>query len=364
MAIGRAHGDGEFLSAGAVRLYGAYARQDWVQAENITAEYPDGHGELTAFGLIQEDPDRPGRPVVRNPKRALESVLFAQLEEAKHRVALMSALPDLTNQLAGQYAATRLRPGRSSEYLDDQATANSRIQDVVAGAKTEILAAQPGGPRNKAILDEAVCRDTAALDRGLSLRTVYRDTVREDPVTAEYARLMANRAAAGTAQYRTLPGRFERMIIVDREQAFVTDHITGGPAHAAWHVTDRAVIAVLAEMFDQMWLYGQPWTGALRPRHGRAEVDTVCSPDGVRTSTRQRQILRYIAAGVSQPSIARRIGVSKRKLEQEIAALKALWGASTLPELSYQWALSQDRLVDDGDTAAADQPTTDAESAA
>lgn len=354
MAIGRTHCDGEFLSADAVRLYGAYARQDWVQAEIITAEYPNARCELTEFGLIQEDPDRPGKPVARNPKRALENVLFAQLEEASRRVAFMSALPDLTNQLAGQYAASVSRPGRSSEYLDDQAAANSRIQDVVAGAKTEILAAQPGGPRDKAILDEAVYRDAAALDRGVTLRTVYRDTVREHPVTAEYARRMVTREASGSAQYRTLPGKFERMIIVDREQAFVSDHITGGPANAAWYVTDRAVIAVLAETFDQMWLYGEPWAGALCSRRGRLEVDTVSGADGVRTSTRQRQILRYIVDGVSQPSIARRIGVSTRKLEQEIAALKALWGASTLPELAYQWAVSPDHNVDDS------APDTDA----
>jgi sugar-specific transcriptional regulator TrmB len=329
-----------------------------MQAEIITAEYPDAYGELTEFGLIQEDPDRPGKPVARNPKRALENILFAQLEEASRRVAFMSALPDLTNQLAGQYAAAAIRPGRSSEYLDDQTAANSRIQDVVAGAKTEILAAQPGGPRDQRILDQALSRDAAALDRGVTMRTVYRDTVRDHPVTAEYARRMATREAVGSAQYRTLPGEFERMIIVDREQAFVSDHITGGPAHAAWHVTDRAVIAVLASMFDQMWLYGEPWTGALHSRRGRLEVDTVSGTDGVRTSARQRQILRYIADGVSQPSIARRIGVSKRKLEQEIAALKSLWGAATLPELAYHWALSPDHLVDDGPVTAADQPAT------
>ena len=362
MAIGSAHSDGEFLSAAAIRLYGAYARQDWVQAEIITGEYQDAYGELTAFGLIQEDPDRPGKPLVRNPKRALEAVLFAQLEEARQRVAFMSALPDLTNQLAGQYAATTSRPGRSSEYLDDQVKANSRIRDVVAGAKTEILAAQPGGPRDKAILDEAISRDAAALDRGVTMRTVYRDTVRDHPVTSEYARRMVTRETAGCVHYRTLPGKFERMIIVDREQAFVSDHITGGPEHAAWHVTDRAVVAVLAAMFDQMWLYGEPWTGVLRSRRGRQEVDTVSCPDGVRTSARQRQILRYIADGVSQPSIARRMGMSKRKLEQEVAALKALWGASTQPELIYQYALSADRLVDD--SAAVDPSSTAGESAA
>jgi hypothetical protein len=181
----------------------------------------------------------------------------------------------------------------------------------------------------------------------VSLRTIYRDTVRDHPITAEYARIMATRVTGQPAQYRTLPGKFERMIIVDREQAFISDHITGGPEHAAWHVTDRAVIAVLAEVFDNKWLHAEPWTGALRSRRGRLEVDTVSSADGVRTCRRQREILRLIAGGVSQPSIARRLGMSKRKLEQEVAALKGLWGASTLPELAYQWALCPDRHIDD-----------------
>ena len=361
MAIGRAHSDVELLSEGAFQLFGAYARMDWVQAEIITAEYPDAHGELTALGLIQEDLGSNGRPVARNPKRALENVLFAQLDEARRRVAFMSALPELTNRLAGQYAASVSRPGRSSEYIDDQAAANARIRDVVAIAKVEILAAQPGGPRDKTILDQAVSRDAAALDRGVNLRTVYRDTVREHPVTAEYARRMATRDAAGCAKYRTLPGTFERMIIVDREQAFISDHITGGPEHAAWHVTDRAVVAVLAAMFDQMWLYGVPWAGEVSAR-GRAEDGDVLGPDGVRTTARQRQILRYIAADMSQPSIANRLGVSKRKVAEEIAALKTLWGASTLPGLVYQWALSQDRLVDDS-AEGADQPASAAEPA-
>lgn len=335
------------MSTGARSLYGAYARRDWVHAETITGEYPGAHHELLILGLISNDPGHPGKPLVRNPKRALEHVLVTKLEEARQRVAFLSALPDLTKDLAGQYAASTDRPGRSSEYLDNQAAVNARIQDVVAGARTEILAAQPGGPRDKTILDIALSRDTAALDRGVSMRTIYRDTVRDHPVTAEYARIMATRTTGGAAQYRTLPGAFERLIIVDREQAFISDHIVGGPEHAAWHVTDRAVTAMLARLYDTTWMYAQPWTGELRARRGGTGVDSVSSATGVRTTQLDREILRCLSAGVSQPAIARRIGVSKRKLEEQIARLKGLWGVQTLNELVYQWALSPDHLVPD-----------------
>jgi len=57
--------------------------------------------------------------------------------------------------------------------------------------------------------------------------------------------------------------------------------------------------------------------------------------------------MRDVCGGKSQAAMARRFGVSERKLADEIAMLKALWGVSTLPELIYHWALSPDHRVDD-----------------
>ncbi|MFE9812334.1 hypothetical protein [Streptomyces sp. NPDC005548] len=259
----------------------------------------------------------------------------------------MAELPALSQELNRDYRAVQLRASGSSEYLSDPAVVNARLQDVVAGARTEILSAQPGGPRSAELLQSAIARDTAALDRGVVLRTVYRDTVRQHPVTAEYARTMSARTEGRPAQYRTLVGDFERMIIVDRERAFVSDHIvSGSPPHSAWLITDPAVVAVLAKIFDAKWRRGVPWTGELRSLRGRP-VMLGDGSDGVRTDHRQREILRLMCSGVSQPSIARKVGASTRKLEKEIADLKALWGVATLNELIYQFALSPDHAVDD-----------------
>ena len=60
------------------------------------------------------------------------------------------------------------------------------------------------------------------------------------------------------------------------------------------------------------------------------------------------------AAEIAQATVARRLGVSERKLEKEVAGLKALWGVSTMNELIYQWAQSVDNRVDD--SAPADGP--------
>lgn len=359
MAICDTQSGGGFLSANALALYGACARRDIGLVESLVAAHPDAEGELLAWALI-DAPYVPGGPVpaVRDPQGALQRRTDDVLAAAEYQVALLKAMPALSSELTAQYEAVQVHGGGSSVYLDDPGMVNARLQDVVGGARREILAAQPGGPRSTELLELAVDRDTAALDRGVELRTVYRDTVRDHPVTAQYARTMSTRDGGRPAQYRTLEGAFERMIIVDRAQAFVSDHITpGAPAHAAWLVTDPAAVAVLARVFDTTWMRARPWTGQLRARRGGDARDTLgargaAGVDGVRTTRREREILRNLCAGMSQASTARRLGVSERKLADDIAVLKGRWGVSTMNELIFQFAQSVDCRVDDSASTA------------
>lgn len=331
------------MSPTATKLYGAIARQEWEFVDALNADDPAARIELLAWGLISNEE----RPVARDPQHALRTMVSRELEEARRHIDLVATMPELSRDLIREYRQVQLRAGGSSVYLADQETVNARIQDVVAGARREILAAQPGGPRSRQLLEIAVARDTAALDRGVELRTIYRDTVRDHAVTAEYAQTMSARPSGRPARYATLVGDFERMVIVDRETAFVTDHIVAGsPPHSAWLVTEPAVVAVLAKVHDGMWRRAQPWSGEMRERARPGDGAAAC-PGGVRTDRRQRGILRYLCTGTSQTATARKMGVSKRVLEAEIAELKGLWGVRTLNELIFQYALSPDRLVDD-----------------
>ncbi|MEU5742023.1 hypothetical protein ABZ784_29030 [Streptomyces tendae] len=340
------------MSAEALRLFGACAIRDIEQVERITTAHPSAQTELLDWGLITLEDQPGGVPGVRDPKQAVQQRTAELFAEAEARVALLRQLPDIASQLSQHYEAVQLRvAGCASVYLDSGEAANARLQDVVGGAQREILAAQPGGPRDQALLDKAMPRDSAALDRGVVLRTVYRDTVRDHAPTAGYVQAMTNRGPGRSAQYRTLPGKFERMIIVDREAAVVPDYIVAeSPPHAAWLITDPAAVAVLARAFEATWMRARPWMGQLRKRGGDAK-DTLGvygqGLEGVRTTRRQREIMRNLCSGASQTTVARRLGVSERKLADEVAALKALWGVSTMNELIYQWAQSVDNKADD-----------------
>lgn len=332
------------LSDAAKSMYAAIARQEWEFVDKFRAEEPGAQPELLAWGLISDE----NRPALRDPEHAIKQKAHHARAAMRRSMDLIDQLPDLARELGRDYQAVQLRAaGGSSVYLADPAAVNASIQDVVGSAQREILAAQPGGPRKREILETAVSRDSAALDRGVELRTIYRDTVRDHALTAEYARTMSTRTGGRPAQYRTLVGDFERMVIVDREAAFVSDHIVAGsPPHAAWLVRDPAVVAVLASMFDAKWRRSQLWCGELRPRTGSG-VDTVTGAGGVRTGRRQRAILRYLCDGESQATTARKMGISKRKLEEEIAVLKGLFGAQTVAQLTFSFGRSPDCVVDD-----------------
>lgn len=345
-----AEGDrGERWSPEATQLYGAIARQEWDLVDTLQTAHPNARRELLAWGLIGDEE----HPVARDPQQALRTMVTHELQEALRHINLVATMPDLSRDLIREYRQVQLRAGGSSEYLATPEAVNVRIRDVVADARREILAAQPGGPRSRELLAVAVERDAAALDRGIELRTIYRDTVRDHAVTAEYARTMATRTGGRRAEYGTMVGPFNRMIIVDREQAFVPDLIVeGSPEHSAWHVTDRAVVAVLADVYDTYWRRADPWHGELRARRGRLEVDTVSGAGPVATTARQREIMRCLVAGMTQAAVARKIGVPKRTLEDEIAALKRLSGADTAMQLAYWWAHCPDR----DDTGSPDAP--------
>lgn len=357
MAIDTGIDDAGYLSANAVRAYGLIAA-----GADPTDEMPKAVTELEAWGCVTRDPAHGNRPVALDPEVVARRRFDRMLREADARVRELRELPAVMDQLAVRYKAAQLRAGGSSEFLDDPAVVNARLDDVVAGAEWEILAAQPGGPRTAEQLNRSLGRDTAALERGVCKRTLYLETVRDNPVTAEYARRMSTREGK-RAEYRTLVGGFERAIVVDRKTAFVSNHLVpGAPEHAAWQITDAAMVAYIVAEFDARWLRANPWQGELRPRnqhmaHATAAAAVPGGPDagragrdgldGVRTTLRQREILRDMVAGRDQRATAGRLGISVRTVSDQIAELRDLFDAASREELAYKWAFSPDRLVDD-----------------
>lgn len=322
------------LSEDAKELYGRIARGEQTGRSDSEAER-----ELWRWDLVTADPERPDRLVALEPKAPMRRHVKEQAEEIARRAAELAGVPDMAMQLSMHYERARHSPGDACEYVDDPAQVNARIQVAIANAKTELRTAQPRGPRTQELFDIAAERDGRALERGVKMRTLYNDSVRDDEFTRRWATLMTSRGA----QIRTMVAPFERCVIVDRSEAFMSNYvIDGAPPHAAWHVRDEAFVGFMVKIFDETWRRADPWAGDVRAvGHG------VGVGAGPRTTRRQREILRDLCEGQSQEAIAKRLGWSPRAVARELEKLRTLSGARSTYELVYLWALCPDRLIDD-----------------
>ncbi|MEU9578836.1 hypothetical protein [Streptomyces chilikensis] len=119
---------------------------------------------------------------------------------------------------------------------------------------------------------------------------------------------------------------------------------------AAWQITDQAVIAMLARGFESAWMRADVWHGEKRSLRALEGPSVVEMAAGVRTTARQRALLRLVASGMQRPRMAAQMGVPERTLDTMLGTLKEQFGCTsgTLHELAYKFALSPDRQVDDG----------------
>ncbi|MFJ9799879.1 hypothetical protein [Streptomyces sp. NPDC101145] len=330
------YGEPTGLSEPARRLYGRIARQQPL--------HPQDTGpleELAAWNLVSVDPSGTHPPVVLDPhevaRHRIEHGLKA-LETAAHQLA---QAPRIADELAAEYGRSVWWSGPGSEFLADVNLVNARIGQALATARDELLTAQPGGPRTREQVTAALERDGGALERGVRIRSLYRDVVRDDTVTRGYATAMSARGA----QFRTQIGPFQRMVVIDRREAFISEPLVEDAApHAARHVKDRAMVAFIAEVFEEVWRRSEEWSGEGRPGDGGG----LGAGAPLRTTALQREILLDLENGVMQQVTAARLGISLRRLTSEVSYLKEMWGAPSLPALAAKWVRSPDRrLVDD-----------------
>ncbi|GGU39031.1 hypothetical protein [Streptomyces lavendofoliae] len=323
---GTATGGRDGLSAAAKALYAGITR-----GEPLGPADGPALRELLAWRLVTVDPDRPGAPIALDPQEAGRRRLDEGLRELAAGAARMAAVPDVADELALHFERAKWRSGAGSEFLAEPEQVGARIGEAVGGAETELLTAQPLGPRGADALEAADAREARALARGVSVRTLYRDGERDDPATRD----RVTRLTARGARFRTLAGSFQSCVVVDRRQAFIPDHVVNSsPTHAAWHVMDRALVAFIAEGFEDAWRRADIWHGD--PRRA-------APAGGVGLTHRQREILIDTAAGIDQRITARRLNIGLRTLTKELGVLRARWGAPTLAALAYQWALSAER---------------------
>ncbi|MEU1181351.1 LuxR C-terminal-related transcriptional regulator [Streptomyces sp. NPDC005820] len=313
------HGVTQLCAAGA-RLY-----ERALRTGRITAEEAEPARCLLEFGLLRPCADAPGHLEPVAPVVALHRQLVTTQERIARERRREARLVDTFDAfLRLRATAPRLADTPALTLVDGRDAINLALTRVISDASEEILAIQPRGhhpgllPSSHA---QALARDQAFLDRGGRTRTLYHHTARHSPsVLARYDVLR------GDARARTLDEVTDRLIVVDREVAFL-------PANQdrtlALEIRHPALIAYFAGAFEHLW-----------------QLATPMYPEAVRQPTlngvtpRQRAIATLLVEGHTDAVIADRLGMNVRTARVHIARLAARLGSESRAQLGYLIARS------------------------
>ncbi|TVZ94349.1 LuxR C-terminal-related transcriptional regulator [Streptomyces sp. BK340] len=314
------HGAEELCAAGS-ELYARALREG-----RLTAAEVETAPCLLKFGLLQPTVDDPSRLEPVTAAVALHELLRTSEEriaDERRREArltktfapLLRAQPPSAGA-AGATAAIRMHSG-----LD---RINQAISHAMADADEELLAihSHPTHTRTPpALFALALERDQALLDRGGRIRTLYQHTLRHAPtVHTRYERLR------GDAQARTLNEVTKRLLVFDRQVAFI-------PANTdrtlALEIRHPALVEYFVTVFDRFWHLATP----LYP-----QTVQKASPNGI--TPRQQAIAALLVEGHADAAIANRLGLNVRTARVHIAKLAATLGSESRTQLGYLIACS------------------------
>ncbi len=314
------------LDERAQSLYGWVVRSGHMEAAYVgtaatelglePAHCQDALDTLAALHLLRPHEEHPDRLVPVSPEAATAQLLGAEEAELRaaeaairDRQARLDQLKADLSTLSPLYLDGRDRTAGAFQLLEDMHMVRAALSDAVANCTLEVLAIQPGGGHPEAALYESLARDTAMLNRGVRLRSIYQHLTRFHQPTRSYADVIL---AAG-AEIRTRAEVPSQMIIVDRLTAFVPARLeTGG----ALVVREPSMVAFLIKLFDNEW--GQAVPFATGPAAARTVSEAV-----------KHTIATLLADGVKDDVIARRLGMSTRTCRRHIAELLEQLGAQS-----------------------------------
>ncbi|MFG3132906.1 LuxR C-terminal-related transcriptional regulator [Streptomyces tendae] len=293
--------------------------------DELVADDDPGLQELLKLHAVVPNTHRPGYWILLDPQQTAQNLLWSGINEVTGILGRLANVPRITEALTVEHDRGKWRDGAGSEHFEQPDQINARLDKIMASATEELLTAQPR-KRTKSLLTMALPRDSALLERGCTMRTLYPYSARVGIHEPKWMKEMAKRGAS----VRTLSIPFPRMIIVDRRHAFIEDLVVEGSSpHAGWYVTDRAVVEWIAMVYDLYWARADTWS---EPLDHTTQV----------TNPIQRSILREMVAGWDQKQIANRLQISEKTLSSHLADLRTRLGLKTTYQLMHWWATAND----------------------
>ncbi|MFF3005287.1 LuxR C-terminal-related transcriptional regulator [Kitasatospora sp. NPDC057940] len=265
---------------------------------------------LSELALIRPSYEREGELRAVSPQVGMELLMARQQADLAAQQLRIEASRAAAAQLIAEYAD--LRPAASHagvEQLVGLDQIRDRIASLARGLATEIMTFAPGGGHSPESIEASRPHDRDLLDRGVRMRTVYLDSVRNSQPTVAYVGWLAELGG----EVRTVPELPTRMIIFDRATALIP--VSGDDTRAgAVVLTGHGTLVALCALFEHVW--GQ----------ARELGPSVVRDEGG-LSAQEATVVRLLAQGLTDEAIAKRLGVSSRTARRVATDLMERLGA-------------------------------------
>lgn len=274
-------------------------------------EVRDALDRLTDLTLLHERSDMEGKFIPVNPEVGLASALWCMEAELDERRAQLSrdraALAALTSDYVSTVAS---RNDGNVEHLPGVDAVRVRLMELSRQARTRVRTLSPGGALSPTAVAAGRPLDEENIVRGVQIRTIFLDSVRNDVGTLEYATWLASKGGAT----RTAPVLPMRMILCD-DTAAVVPIDPADSKRGAYLLHYPSMLRALGELFELIWQQATP-----------LGVAPSTPAEGTPTK-RELALLKMLATGLTDEGIARKMGVSLRTVRRNTAALFERLGA-------------------------------------
>ncbi|MHA6761543.1 hypothetical protein [Streptacidiphilus sp. PAMC 29251] len=140
--------------------------------------------ELTQLMLVRASSEHPGQLRAVSPEIGLADMLAREEADMAARQAQLAASRAAVTRLVAERAQTRTHHGERLLGMD---AIQDRLAQLGRATTTEVLGVHPGPAQRPEDLAAARTANDEALTRGVTIKTLYQDTTRNDPATTAHA---------------------------------------------------------------------------------------------------------------------------------------------------------------------------------
>jgi DNA-binding Lrp family transcriptional regulator len=269
--------------------------------------------QLEEQGLVSRLPERPRRFTAVAPDVALEVLITAKQHD-------LERVRRQTEHLLEEFRAQSER-GRSGEFVEVVAGAHAiytRFLQMERTARDQMrIFDRPPYANPKLGLNAT---EVELLGKGIRYRVIYDRLALDHPGQLDYLEQLTE---AGE-EARVIPALPMKLIIADERVAMVPLYVDD-PDSSELRIEEALLVHPGALLNNLVQNFEILWDRAVPLRDPDKGADSAEGP----LSEQDRQILKLMAAGMKDETIARQLGMGARTLQRRVARLLELLGAET-----------------------------------